>query len=220
MLKSVVFCCLTLFALFASCSRQSAVGNPEEDLSAWRMVGAGRLERVDGSVYRFTEGADSRGVTLVSPHPYGRNVTLSFKIKPERYEGVCVVLLSASDGAGGLDIPPDDDGGMAFWSEGSVRNYMIAFHVAYHQPNLFIRKNPGMTEIAMTPDVVNEEKWYDMEIGRSGERIWVKADGVVALEGTDPESGGVPGGHIGIRLRGPGDGSYSCLISDVTILEQ
>ncbi len=211
---------LFLMFLMVGCSGESrdSVSATAADLSGWKVVGGGSIEALDNDEgYRLREGTDSNGVTLVSPDSYGPNVVLTFRVKPEQREGVCVVFLAASDSTGQLEIPPDNDGSIGFWSEGSVRNYMIAFHTAYHQPNLFIRKNPGLVDIAQTPDVAVNEEWYDMEIGKQGPRVWVSVNGTMALEGIDPDGTGLPGGRIGIRLRGPGDGSYSCLVRDVSI---
>ena len=146
---------------------------------------------------------------------------MTFKVKPERREGVCVMILSAADrNTGGLDPERNRDGAMAYWTAGTVQDYLFAFHTAFHQPNIFIQKNPGSKMIVQTPDVAGQEKWYDMEIGRNGSRLWIKVDGKTAVEGTDPDNGGLPGGYCGIRLRGPGDGSYSCLIRDMRIREK
>ncbi len=221
MYRSLLVFFSVILALNSGCARdkgKSGAGN--EDMAAWKTVGIGTaIPSPDGNGYRLTEGSGSQGVTFVSSKAYGKNMTLSFKIMPEKREGVCVVFLSAADSAGQLSIPPDNDGGIGVWSEGSVHNYMIAFHTAYHQPNLFIRKNPGLVDIVQIPDPAGEEKWYEMEIGRNEARIWVKVNGETVLEGVDPEAGGLPGGHVGIRLRGPGDGSFSCLVKDVAVKE-
>jgi hypothetical protein len=154
----------------------------------------------------------------VSLRTYPGNIVLTFSVKPEKYEGVCVVFLSASDkNSGILKIPTDNDGSLPWWSEGTVQNYMFAFHTGFHQPNIFIRKNPGSMDIIQTKDIVSGQKWYNVEIGRKGPHLWLKVDGKIAAEGNDPDGNGLPGGNIGIRLRGPGDGSYSCLFRDFEI---
>jgi hypothetical protein len=191
------------------------------DLAAWTVAGIGNMTPApEEKAVRVREGANSKGLTLVSPRPFGDRVVVRFKVKPEQYEGVCVVLLSAADAStGGIAIPPDHDGGMAYWSEGTVHDYMVAFHTGYHQPNMFIRRNPGMKEIILKKDVATEQRCYDVEIGRAGAHVWMKVDGQPALDAIDP-AGVMPGGYIGIRLRGPGDGSYSCLFRDVSIKDR
>jgi hypothetical protein len=189
------------------------------DLAKWKIMGGGTVT-MDAAekALRITESRDSKGVTLVSPKAYPGNVTLTFKVKPEKHDGVCVIILSASDkNAPSLKIPSDNDGSLPWWSEGSIQNYMIAFHTGFHQPNIFIRKNPGSKDIIQTLDIATEQKWYTIEIGQKGPRLWLKVDGKTAVEGTDPDGKGLPGGNIGIRLRGPGDGSYSCLFRDMEI---
>lgn len=189
------------------------------DLARWKVMGGGKvtMDAAEKAV-RITESIDSKGITLVSPRAYPGNVVLTFNVKPEQYKGVCVVFLSTSDkNTGTLKIPTDNDGSLPWWSEGAVQNYMFAFHTGFHQPNIFIRMNPGSTDIAQTKDIASEQKWYTVEIGRKGPRLWLKVDGKIAVEGNDPDGRGLPGGNIGIRLRGPGDGSYSCLFREFEI---
>jgi hypothetical protein len=189
------------------------------DLAAWKVMGGGTVA-IDSAekAVRVAESADSKGITLVSTGVYPGNTVITFKVKPEQYKGVCVVLLSASDkNARGIDVPAGNDGSLAFWSEGTVQDYMFAFHTGFHQPNIFIRKYPGAVDIVQTKDIAPDQKWYTIEIGQKGPRLWLKVDGKIAVEGNDPDGKGLPGGNIGLRLRGPGDGSYSCLFKDMTI---
>lgn len=214
---------VALLVVFAGCAgrrHETPKVDTGGDLLAWSVVGIGGVVKAgEGGGYRLTEGANSKGVTFVSRKAYGRDVTVSFAIRPERREGVCVVFLSASDGTGKLTPPAVNDGSLGFWSEGTGSNYMIAFHTAFHQPNLFINRNPGMTTLARVLDPAGGEKWYAIEISRRGGTVRVKVDGATVLEGVDTTPDGLPGGHVGIRLRGPGDGSYSCFVKDVVITE-
>jgi len=189
------------------------------DLAAWAVIGGGTvaIDALEKAV-RVTESAGSKGVTLVSTGVYPGNLILAFKVKPEQYKGVFVVLLSASEkNARGIQVPAGNDGSLTFWSEGTVQDYMFAFHTGFHQPNIFIRKYPGAADIAQTRDIAPDQKWYTIEIGQKGPRLWLKVDGKIAVEGNDPDAHGLPGGNIGLRLRGPGDGTYSCLFKDLTI---
>lgn len=58
--------------------------------------------------------------------------------------------------------------------------------------------------------------WYDIETGRQGVKVRLKIDGVTVASGTDTGNG-IPGGRIGLRLRGPGDGSFTSLYKDLTV---
>ncbi len=221
MFRTVTVLLTAGLVLGMGCSQMKSGAGSSGDLATWRVAGVGTIQKVpEEKAFRVTEGKDSKGVTIVSPRAYGRNTVMKFRIKPERREGVVVAVLSATDKkTGNLALEQNRDGAMAFWTSGTVQDYLIAFHTAYHQPNIFIQKNPGSKMLAQTPDVAGQEKWYNMEIGRDGSRIWVKVDGKIALEATDPDNGGIPGGYCGLRLRGPGDGSYSCLIRDMKISE-
>jgi hypothetical protein len=71
-------------------------------------------------------------------------------------------------------------------------------------------------KMAESPDIAKEQRWYQVEIGRSGRQIWLAIDGLPLLWAYDPE-GGLPGGYLGFRLRGPGDGSSAALYRNITI---
>jgi hypothetical protein len=221
MRNAIVFLFVAAFIILQGCGIAGVSKRSNSDLSAWRIAGIGTVQPAPAEkAFRVTEGKASKGLTLISPRPHGQNTVLRFKVKPERYEGVCVVLLAASDSRiGDLAIPANHDGAMGFWSEGTVQDYMFAFHTGFHQPNMYIKRNPGMTDIAQTKDTAAGQRWYDIEIGCMGARLWMKVDGKTAVEGTDP-SGGLQGGYMGIRLRGPGDGTFSCLFRDVTVREK
>lgn len=203
----------------AGCSQLQHSGDGSADLSGWKVAGNGTVKTIaEENAVRVTEGLNSKGITLISPDSYGRNVVMTFSVKPERREGVCVVFLSAADkDTGDISAELNSDGGIGYWTGETVQNYMFAFHTAYHQPNIFIKKNPGGNEIVQTTDVAGDEKWYDIEIGRAGTRLWMKVDGITAVEDSDPDGKGLPDGYIGIRLRGPGDGSFSCLFKNLKI---
>ncbi len=192
-----------------------------QDLSRWTLVGIGSVHLDKGeNAIRLSEGRGSKGVTLVSPESYGKDLVLRFAAKPLQARGVNVVLLAISDKqTGGYPaLPAESDGAMDFWTSGSVSNYLAAFHTGFHQPNAYIRRNPGNALIAEARDAAAAEAWYDVEIGRRDARLWLKIDGVLVCEGEDkgPESLGP--GAVGFRLRGPGDGTFSCLIKDVRII--
>ena len=132
---------------------------------------------------------------------------------------MCVVLLDVSAVDGGpLTIPRHYDGNWDFWQApgGTVRNYAFAFHAAYHQPNAFVVQNPGLQDIDREPDVASQQRWYDIEIGCRDGQAWMKINGLEVLEGAvlgDP----LPASRIGLRLRGPGDGTFSCLYRNLRI---
>ena len=191
-----------------------------EDLASWQFLGEGEL-KIDSSerAVRMSEAEGSKGLVLLSPRSYGRNVVVCFKAKPATYETVTVVLLSASDkqSGGEIKIPKGYDGSIGLWLKPDIQNYFVAFHNAAHKAKPFIRKNPGSVTLIEADGNVAEERWFDVEVGRRGARLWLKIDGAEIVETTDPEGTGLPGGRLGFRLRGTGEQTASCLIKDVVI---
>lgn len=223
-MKKVLFLILASIFLFNSCAiiKNYVSGVKTEkisiaELSKWRLVGIGDV-KIDFSekAVAFTEGKGSKAATLISPESYGQEVVVRFKVKPLRYEGVNVVFLSLSENGNNVVFPSDFYDILDFYSKGSVQNYFVAFHNGYHKATPFIKKNPGMSEIATAKSLEKGERWYDIETGRQGAKVWLKIDGVIVASGKDTGNG-IPGGRIGLRIRGPGDGSFTSLYKDLTI---
>ncbi len=221
-LKKVTYLILPL--LWLGCAGRVASPGSQvsvHDLARWHLLGIGEAEVIaEEQALRLTEDPDSKGVVLLSPEKYGREIVIKFMAKPLQHEGVIVVFLSASAIKGEeIEVPDGYDGSFAFWiaPDASVQNYAFAFHTGYHQPNAFLKRNPGFTELASAKDIATEEVWHQIEIGRSGPRLWLKIAGKPVLEANDSAGQGLPPGHIGLRLRGPGDGSFSCLFKNFVI---
>lgn len=192
-----------------------------EDLSRWTLVGIGTAQ-VDAAekALRLAEGKDSKGITLVSPDRFEKNVILRFSAKPLQAKGVNVIMIAISDkdSGGPAGLPTRSDGAMGVFTAGGIAAYMAAFHTAYHQPKSFIRKQPGDVLLADSLDVATAEAWYDVEFGRRDGWLWLKVNGKLVCEGEDKDSAPLGGGAVGLRLRGPGDGTYACLFRDVRVV--
>ncbi len=199
-----------------------------KDLAGWKLLGKGNIEIVEGGhTLKLSEGTDSKGVVLLSPQKYPAEIVLNFKFKPLQHKGIGVVLLSISDLNGQhLTVPKDYDGNLNFWrsKNSAIQNYIFTFHTAFHQKKLqhapypvaLLRRNPGFIELGKGKDLVTEEKWYNIEIGREKTTLWLAVDGKLVFKVDDPGDT-MSGGHIGLRLRGPGDGSFSSLYKDFVI---
>jgi hypothetical protein len=217
---------IALVLLSLSCSLR---GSPDThritalDVARWRLLGIGDVsQEAEGSILRLREGRDSKGVVLLSPRVFPSDCVLRFQVRPERHEGVNVVFFSVSERPGAeSEFPEGYDGNLRLWqgNDAPVQSYMIAFHTGYHQPNAFVRRNPGIVELAAAPDVVTRETWHQIEIGRAERRIWLKVDGEPVLDAVDTGASPLPGGRIGLRLRGPGDGTFSSLYRDFEVVE-
>ncbi|MBN1291658.1 MAG: hypothetical protein JXB48_07440 [Candidatus Latescibacteria bacterium] len=191
-----------------------------EDLAKWQFLGIGSVG-IDAAEHAvvLAEGEDSKGVTIVSPESYGTHVTLTFKVKPLTYESVNVVMLSVSDkdSGGDIKVPAAYDGNFNFWTQENVQNYVFAFHNAAHDRTPFIQKSPGGLAIASAPENITGERWFDIEIARHGKHLIMKIDGKTVVEGTDPDSAGLPGGKICFRMRGTPGNAAKALFRDVVI---
>ena len=60
-------------------------------------------------------------------------------------------------------------------------------------------------------------KYYDIEVGKKGNRVWMKIDGELVLDAED----NLPyqKGHLALRIRGTSYNLASCLIRQLTIEE-
>jgi len=193
----------------------------EADLAEWRMLGVGEvlIAPEEGVDLRLEEGADSLGVMLMAPEATGETYRLSFDVRPSGFEGVIVVLTSAAmvEGGGAPEVPEDYRGDWDYWKsdDSPVRSYAWAMHTGFHQPNAFLRRNPGFETLALEPDPMTagagaqtyEPRWHSVVIRKKGDLLKLKIDGKTILETTDTE-GLLGGGHVLLRLRGPGDGSF------------
>jgi hypothetical protein len=219
--RSAVLALVLAWASYSSPATTKLYSTAE--LSRWKLVGIGRvtIDRTEKALL-LSEGKDSKGITLVSPRSYKNNVSLRFKVKPLRFQAVCVVLLSISDlkTAGPARLPEKHDGNLTLFTAGNVQCYVAAFHSGFHQPDSYIKRYPGDHPIAASPDVATGQEWYEIEFGRRGPSLWLKVNGRTVCQGTDRNERDLPRGSIGFRLRGPGDGTASYLLRDLTVIEE
>lgn len=215
-------CRIIILALGSALAGADAREIPVNELATWSLYGIGEVAKSEDNVLTLREGKGSKGVVLLSPSSTPRDVILRYKARPNQFEGILLALLSASALDGGeITTPKDYDGAMNFWNgpESKTANFLFGFHTNFHQPMAFLYRNPGGVDLSKTTNPALEQKWYDVEAGRNGAKVWLKIDGKTVLESDAPENAQVPAGRLGFRLRGPGDGSFSCEIKDVTVLD-
>ena len=193
----------------------------DTDLTKWELLGVGKIE-IDREVnaFKLVEGNNSKGVVLLSPKKYSKDVKISFDVKPLQFEGVCIIFPSVTDSnLKSVTAPENYDGNSNFWTslKSGVKSYAVAFHTGYHQPNIFIKKNPGWKSLGEIKDVATEEQWYKIEIIKKNNLIILKIDGNIVLESKDESGDFLKEGQIGLRLRGPGNGSSSILFNNLII---
>ena len=208
--KQIKYFSIILFFLVANLNLQAKEYmdhlDPKE-LAKWKLLGKGTVEIIDeGSTLKITESSDSKGIVLLSPKNYPPDTVVSFMFKPLQYKGIGVVLHSIS----GVDkqqviTPKNYDGNLNYWrsKKSNIQNYMFTFHTAFHQEKLqhapypvaLLRRNPGFTELSKGKDLVTDEKWYSIEVGRHMSTLWLSVDGILVLKVNDPGPI-LPGGHI------------------------
>lgn len=216
----------TAIPVDSSYKNMSMFGNPGvvEELSAadllyWSRWGNGYVGSFRDRVVQMTETAHSEGLMLISPESYGSEVEVSFDVMTLRPATVLVLMLSISngDGSGSFTMPSGFDGAMSGWPQ-DASSYFFAFHNAPHFRHPFVNRwGPEGAQLLQEAgkNYMRPGKWHSVEAGRSGGRIWLRIDGQVVLEVTDPEPFG--SGHIAFRIRGSGTEIASCFIKDVRI---
>jgi hypothetical protein len=134
---------------------------------------------------------------------------------------VLVFMHSATDvGSDKLTIPIDYDGNMGLWVN-EKDNYFYAFKNAPHNFPPFLRKYPvpGGEALAMaTENFMLPGVFYDIEIGRVGNNLWLSVDGQKIIETEDKSI--LPGGHLAFRIRGTAGFKAACMIKEVEIYSE
>lgn len=195
--------------------KETKVSNAE--LLKWTFNGIGKVYDESGRQICLQEGENSLGVGLYSPLSYKGDVVMRYKVMPLNAATVLVNLLCMSDEGESLELtfPDRYDGSM-----GPILNkedYFIAFRNSPHATAPFISKNPKAGQLAIADkDEMIPGVYYDVEVGRVGKLVWLKVDGKTVVQCTDPNI--LPGGHLGIRLRGLAGHPAACVIRDLSIL--
>lgn len=195
-----------------------------EELASWDIMGPGKATVIDsdsGKVVEFKGRSDSPDcIVLLSPSRLAENTRLRFRIRFLVPRSIVVMILSASKPGTGADITiPKEHVGWGFWGhrrKAHAQSYLFSIHTAFHQRDALLRKRPGKGNLDARPDTLTEEgRWYEVELGKMGNSIWLDRDGEPLLFGKDPNP--LPGGRAGFLFTGDGDASVQ--IKDLSILE-
>jgi len=189
------------------------------DLERWDFWGMGKAFSSGGGQFCLTENDSTLGAVLISPDPYVGDVIIRYKTFALTSASVLVVMHSVSDldSDVSLSIPGDYNGAMSLWVN-EKDNYFYAFKNASHAYPPFIRKYPvpgGEALVIAEENLMLPGKYYAIEIGRIGNKLWLKIDGKKVLETVDESI--LPGGHIAFRVRGTAGFKAACLIKDLEI---
>jgi len=195
---------------------KNAIG-PDELLN-WTLVGKGKVEK-SGAQIAMQESDDSKGIMLVSQKAYGSDIIVRYKVLALTPATVLVVLLSTSDvgASDNLTIPEDFDGSLGLFTN-EKENYFFAFKNAPHNVTPFVRKSPyaGQTLGSASENSMIAGVYYAIEIGKTGEKLWLSVDGKKVVEAEDKEP--LQGGHLALRIRGTAGFKAGCLIKDLEVL--
>lgn len=212
---------LTAFALACifSCAVHATSNQrvPPPVLEEWELLGAGETGTWGQQLF-LKEAEETKGVMLLSPDAYTGDIVVRYDVLALTPATVLVAILCASDPGSGdsLTVPPDYDGNIGLWMEGT-ENYFMAFKNAPHGVTPFIRKNPAASQpLAIAGEnLMLAGRYYAVEVGRKGERIWLSVDGETLVEATDSEP--LQGGRIALRIRGTAGFQGGCLIRNLEI---
>ena len=202
-------------------SQQHQVSSNE--LLQWDFYGVGTAKIDHDQVY-LKENKNSVGVTLLSTKTYSGNVVMRYKLMPLTAATVCVAMLNVHNHDNySLKIPNYYNGYVQFWTKESS-GYFFAFHNMAHNQPPFVRRcdiKSGTNEKLQsgTNNVMVESRYYHVEVGKNGTRVWLKVDDKMVLDVND-EGETFEKGYIALRIRGTGDELASCLIKDLEIIEQ
>ena len=189
-----------------------------DELIKWKLLGLGKAFNIMNGQTCLMELDDSKGIMIVSPDYYIEDVVLRYKALALTPSTVFVSILSASDTTlnNVLTIPEEYDGGMQLLTE-NVANYFFAFKNGPHGGTPFIVKNPRSTKesFASQPDNMVAGVYYDIEVGKSGKKLWLSVNGEKLVDMEDEKP--LKGGHVVFRLRGTAGLNAACLIRDLKI---
>ena len=222
-MRSKLFVLLLSFIFLSTSGSVSAkeIKVGYKDLGEWTFLGSGFVATDSNQKQTiFAENPGSKGVMLVSPTSYSKDIVLSYKIKPLTPESVLVVLLSASNKGEKKKItfPKEYDGNMKYLIT-DIDNYFVAFHNSAHKKTPFIRRYPqelpGKAALISAESNIMTTEWHDVEVGKKSGKIWLKIDNKTIVEATDKKM--INDGHIIFRMRGTKDRIGVAIIKDVTI---
>lgn len=191
-----------------------------DELLTWTRRGQGYVNDFRGEALQMAEQEGSRGLILSSPGSFGQRTIVRYRMFTLTPGTVLVTMLSASNHSDTreLTIPKQNRGGAGYWVN-DTSNYFFAYHNAAHMKKPFVvRFDRGeKTSIARAREWrMTTGRWYDVEVGRWKDRLWLKINDHRLFQGTDPEP--ASGGHVVLRIRGTGLQQANCLIRDLRIL--
>lgn len=197
-----------LIILLVNCSGASLQKEAitAQELSTWETLDTGK-STIEGDLLIIEETKGSDGYFLISPKSYSGDIVLNYKVKALSESSVLIVLFSASDkgAAEALTLPKKEAKGREFWTwRTHLEHYNLTFNNASHDYKPFFYKNLSPLSkgfrVSKAENIMETQKWYDVEIGKLGERIWFKLNDTIIFEQEDCTP--LTGGHLIFRISG------------------
>ncbi|MDH3708828.1 MAG: hypothetical protein OER04_03010 [Cyclobacteriaceae bacterium] len=188
-----------------------------DELLDWPMWGKGEVGKWGDQLF-LRETPGTKGVMLVSPKSYGNQIILRYHVLALTPATVLVAMLSVSDPgtSESLNIPETYGGGMTLWSQ-KTDNYFFAFKNASHGLTPFVRHHPAKGILAKASEnVMIAGVYYEVEVGRDRNRLWLAIDGKKMFEYVDQDP--PVGGHVALRIRGTAGFAAGCMIKNLQII--
>ena len=183
---------------------------PADSLVNWNFYGIG-VAKIDHEQVYLKEFTNSVGVTLLSPKKYTGDVIMRYKLMPLTAATVCVAMLNMHNNDNyEISIPNDYNGYVQFWTQESS-GYFFAFHNMPHNQTPFVRRCDIKSQTndklqSGTKNVMFESRYYDVEVGKKGKRVWLKVDHEIVLDIED-EGENFKKGYLALRIK---DGRARC----------
>ncbi len=177
-----------------------------QQLYTWQTLDKGkRTIKNDALLLEETQGSD--GYFLISPKKYKGDYVLNYKVKAMSESAVLITLFSVSqrDDTGKLDLPKNDASPKEIWEwRSSLEHYNLTFNNKSHGNKPFFFKNispfsRGFYQ-SLPKNIVTVGKWYDVEIGKTGTRLWFKLNNTIVFDVQDCNP--LTEGHLIFRISG------------------
>lgn len=213
--------------LFNPAARAQVEKISAEQLDKWDFYGLGTKVVDSHDIFLMKEDpTQSKGVIVISPRPYSKNVVMRFEAMSLTPATVLVAVLSLSDhgGAGEITIAEGYDGTNGKWGAGASDCYFVVYKSEAHNHFPFLRKRsfPKKTkgwnvQYEHHRNIMKHGVFHSVEVGRTNTTIWLKIDGKKIFKYKDPTPFG--SGHLALRIRGTAGEYAACFIKDLEIAE-
>ncbi|CAM1364152.1 hypothetical protein [Tenacibaculum xiamenense] len=207
-IKLIRITIISFTIFFTSCAETSFKKEEiaPQNLSEWKTLDKGKTI-INGEELIIEETEGSNGYFLVSPKIYKGDIILNYKVKAMSEASVIIVLFSVSDIGETLEMtmPPRDAKGTDFWRwRTALEHYNLTFNNRAHNFKPFFFKNETPLKKGfhqrLSENIIETEKWYDVEVGKKQNRLWFKLNNKVIFEQEDCNP--LDGGRLMFRISG------------------